>query len=335
MSIGRNDKCPCGSGKKFKNCCINEPKFTPTKLNNGISRKYMSEFALHTYSSHVAICYPNLLENVDVSNAAYHIYMINKIKRLSFVENSIKVLTTHVEVQIKHGVTKVDKIETIQIPLIKNIVDYEIDGEKFLLIKDGYGGGSKVDILVIYSAFSDAYLEGEVLYIGQSDGKTGERDALIRLKSHETLQKVLADVMHEDINYEIAITLWEFTPQLLTSIDGRNDFLVTKEQELQHFEKVISAPPLILDGQIINVTEAALIHYFKPKYNEKFKNNFPDVGHKGYTFYYDYDYNAITVELDTSCVNIQIHSEHTNYSQFSPIEYLLNSVEKRKSMFEI
>ena len=22
--IGRNDPCPCGSGKKFKNCCINK-----------------------------------------------------------------------------------------------------------------------------------------------------------------------------------------------------------------------------------------------------------------------------------------------------------------------
>ena len=22
--IGRNDKCPCGSGKKYKNCCIND-----------------------------------------------------------------------------------------------------------------------------------------------------------------------------------------------------------------------------------------------------------------------------------------------------------------------
>ena len=22
--IGRNDKCPCGSGKKFKNCCMNK-----------------------------------------------------------------------------------------------------------------------------------------------------------------------------------------------------------------------------------------------------------------------------------------------------------------------
>jgi hypothetical protein len=26
QKIGRNDRCPCGSGKKFKNCCLNVPK---------------------------------------------------------------------------------------------------------------------------------------------------------------------------------------------------------------------------------------------------------------------------------------------------------------------
>ena len=25
--IGRNDKCPCGSGKKYKNCCMNSGKY--------------------------------------------------------------------------------------------------------------------------------------------------------------------------------------------------------------------------------------------------------------------------------------------------------------------
>jgi hypothetical protein len=24
--VGRNDPCPCGSGKKYKNCCLNKPK---------------------------------------------------------------------------------------------------------------------------------------------------------------------------------------------------------------------------------------------------------------------------------------------------------------------
>ncbi len=26
--IGRNDPCPCGSGKKFKNCCISKSEIT-------------------------------------------------------------------------------------------------------------------------------------------------------------------------------------------------------------------------------------------------------------------------------------------------------------------
>ena len=25
--IGRNDPCPCGSGKKYKNCCLNSGKY--------------------------------------------------------------------------------------------------------------------------------------------------------------------------------------------------------------------------------------------------------------------------------------------------------------------
>ena len=29
--VGRNDKCPCGSGKKYKNCCLSSGKFEGLK----------------------------------------------------------------------------------------------------------------------------------------------------------------------------------------------------------------------------------------------------------------------------------------------------------------
>lgn len=29
--IGRNDPCPCGSGKKYKNCCLSEGKYERLK----------------------------------------------------------------------------------------------------------------------------------------------------------------------------------------------------------------------------------------------------------------------------------------------------------------
>lgn len=32
MKTGRNDPCPCGSGKKFKHCCINKPPAPPAPL---------------------------------------------------------------------------------------------------------------------------------------------------------------------------------------------------------------------------------------------------------------------------------------------------------------
>jgi len=31
VKIGRNDTCPCGSGKKYKKCCLNNPGQTPEK----------------------------------------------------------------------------------------------------------------------------------------------------------------------------------------------------------------------------------------------------------------------------------------------------------------
>jgi len=30
MKVGRNDPCPCGSGKKFKHCCIDKPPEAPS-----------------------------------------------------------------------------------------------------------------------------------------------------------------------------------------------------------------------------------------------------------------------------------------------------------------
>ncbi len=39
--VGRNDACPCGSGKKFKKCCLNRPSVEPTpplEASRGVGR---------------------------------------------------------------------------------------------------------------------------------------------------------------------------------------------------------------------------------------------------------------------------------------------------------
>ncbi len=43
---GRNDPCPCGSGKKYKQCCMQKPKATATSmmgLKKKISAKLISQ----------------------------------------------------------------------------------------------------------------------------------------------------------------------------------------------------------------------------------------------------------------------------------------------------
>lgn len=118
-------------------------------------------------------------------------------------------------------------------------------------------------------------------------------------------------------------------------MDGRSkDIVESSEVDLLPLKKVTSNPPSIIGNQIINATEAALINHFKPKYNDKFKNNFPDLKHKDYQFYYDYNYNSICVELDPACINLKIFSELKVYDNFKSIVYTLDSDEKRKSIFE-
>jgi hypothetical protein len=53
------------------------------------------------------------------------------------------------------------------------------------------------------------------------------------------------------------------------------------------------------EGQKINFTEAALIRFFEPHYNDKYKKNFPDPRHVSYTECYNLDLSALVIELFT------------------------------------
>lgn len=39
--VGRNDPCPCGSGLKFKKCCLPKTEGFVKMGDNWVSRKYM------------------------------------------------------------------------------------------------------------------------------------------------------------------------------------------------------------------------------------------------------------------------------------------------------
>lgn len=44
MKIGRNDPCPCGSGKKYKNCCLKkETMSVPERIKNAVEENGYKE----------------------------------------------------------------------------------------------------------------------------------------------------------------------------------------------------------------------------------------------------------------------------------------------------
>ena len=43
MAIGRNSPCPCGSGKKYKHCCLRKGQTQPSEGSGGMSSKFRFE----------------------------------------------------------------------------------------------------------------------------------------------------------------------------------------------------------------------------------------------------------------------------------------------------
>lgn len=54
IKIGRNDPCPCGSGKKYKFCCLNKPKSVLDSIESEQERKKWLESYPHTGSQREA-----------------------------------------------------------------------------------------------------------------------------------------------------------------------------------------------------------------------------------------------------------------------------------------
>ena len=188
-----------------------------------------------------------------------------------------------------------------------------------------------------YAAFNRKW-DLDVLYIGQAYGKEGQRLAQDRLKAHSTLQTILSDCNIAFPDKRIYILLLEINPILNSVMDGIHGGNVENIEEDMHFFNIFANSPQM--NQIINISEAALINYFKPKYNNNFKENFPNKNHKGYGQYIELDYNNIMVEVDLDFEapypDIRLISEKNIIDRKNRIiQYELDNDPNRENMYAI
>ncbi|TDE52718.1 hypothetical protein [Flavobacterium sp. GT3P67] len=184
-------------------------------------------------------------------------------------------------------------------------------------------------------------LDFEVLYVGQAYGKDGKRTAIDRLMSHETLLKIYSQASTQHPDSDVWIMLANFSRKSLLASFGTNLVKVKEENKKKEDDKsehfFNNNGYKFTPKQIINFTEAALIKYFQPKYNIKYKESFPSRKHKSYSECYDLDIRAMSLELDTSEIQRMLYTnqvERRNY-HFKTFEFesnedrynLLNSID--------
>ena len=114
-------------------------------------------------------------------------------------------------------------------------------------------------------------------------------------------------------------------------MDGADREAIGGEEDLNRFIDIIDRP--ITEGQRIGLAEAGLIRYFKPKYNEIFKESFPAADQKVLSECYQLDFSALIVEIDTSELGFSLYSDNAVASHHHMAKFDLIDPSVRRSFF--
>ncbi len=318
-------------------------------------RKYQTEFGLNAYTQFKTIIPAAQLEDIEKStNYNYHIYGILLGPKYFIKPDSIcqcgenitlvifaNAEDDYVEYQLKFTIAPDFDHNQVKISSKYPHSILKLDFEDEDWAKKTFG---KKDIEIQVSELFNLYalnlvsrVKYRVLYIGQAYGKRGERCAVERLSQHSTFQKILIDCQRNYPECEIYIMLLDMAYKLGVGIAKPSIVTEkTSEDDVRHITEVFSDLPK--EQQMVNITEAALINYFKPIYNSNFVENFPCPNHKSYRQYYDLDYNEITVELDMEFDNfpfVELYTDEARIpSAWKFIHYQLENGD-RESMYSM
>lgn len=295
----------------------------------------LAEMDLHQYHIYSILAYEQFYirkEKTYCTSQGIHICLFAIINGEE-VDFALPVLELNEELKKKYKSIKLE----LNMPYTS--IKIKIEDEDFLLKNPKYQDVIYAqDLMLTFASEIIKKTEFKVLYIGQAYGKDGKRTAFNRLASHSTLQKVLTDCQAKYADKHIYIMLMEFTPQLMSVFDGISEkYTKTEEESDQHMHEVLYNLPKY--NQVINITEAALINYFKPEYNVNFVDNFPDDNHKGYKQYFDLDYDSVCIEIDLEFDElnwVQLYSDTNRIdSSWDFIQYQLYNDNNRLSMYDI
>ena len=134
----------------------------------------------------------------------------------------------------------------------------------------------------------------KVLYIGQAFGESGSRNALDRLKKHETLQRIAVTGIPDGYSLTILMLAIEPANRLVTVF---NPWAKDKSQGSERIKKGLDKLFGTNEAERTTLYEASLVRYFQPKFNKEFKNSFPSTNMKLLADCYDKDFATLVAEI--------------------------------------
>lgn len=310
------------------------------------SYKYLTEHSVHMQAEHMFLIQQDDLELEDniklLSSYPCHIYSICSRPKIKIDRETLKINDNFIEgnlliqIEDEHKAIPFKRAnnENSESKVTSFETKYPYTSVSFLMSNGQSYSDGKLGYL--YSSIInkyDALFNLKVLYIGQAFGEDGNRIAPDRLFAHSTLQKIYQKALNNNPDKDIWIILWTYIPKLISFT--HSTLPVNKENLIQneaHYDNVIEKP--ISLEQRVNFTEAAMIKYFQPEYNDKFKEHFPSKRHTSYKECFDLDINSVSFELETSSLVTQLYSDVVEPKFVHIGQFPLHSKAERIGLFD-
>ncbi|MCG6659620.1 hypothetical protein HOP52_17865 [Halomonas campisalis] len=311
-------------------------------------KKYLSEYAVNLCSARWLLTSSSQFmsggtmgpQEQGVANNC-HIYVIGKTPAISYCKDSFRyengILSGKVIYRIE-GVLR-EKAFSFEFPLMDGATEVRLSSypHREVVTLDErkneirYLPASVVCMGTGWHLGNSELSDIEVLYVGQAFGD-GTRTAFDRLKSHSTLQKILAQAQYESPDYEVQILTFEYAPyRIISQMDGRARNVISDYRDMDRFRGIINNH--LSEREQICLVEAGLIRYFQPRYNEIYKDNFPSDKHKILESCYDLDFSGLIVEINTDELRYRLFSPTIKPNHHHICQVDLLDPEKRWGFF--
>lgn len=304
-------------------------------------RKYLSEVGLNMQAKLLALLQQDGFALLPEGAGPFHLYLVLQRPRIAL--DPASVVFSEKEVRGRFSIQKQNKLEYHEfvggngLGTAKLTLKCDYPHTEYQVLEKGgatLSSGKVANLIAQISSKFWNHLDLEILYVGQSYGVEGSREAPARLAAHSTLQGIYAEAIRHAPDKEIWLLLVQFDEMRLLSFDGKSKtYGTTREKDFEHFRAVMGSD--VSEQQRINFTEAALIRHFQPPFNTIYKEKFPSPAHSTYSQCYDIDLNAVAFEIDTEPIMCRLWSGAvapvwTHFATFP-----LHSATARRSMFDL